>query len=66
LGPLKFRPLKGRRLHDLLSGKQKLEPELDTYLRERNADSFLLLNIESVPAMEALDEILSVPGIDGQ
>lgn len=65
VGAVKFRPLKGRRLQNFLIGKEKLEPNLDTYLRERNADNFLIVNIESVPAMEALDDILSVPGLDG-
>ena len=64
VGAVKYRPLKGRRLHDFLTGRKPLEPELLAYLNERNADSFLVINIESVPAMESLDEILSVPGVD--
>jgi 4-hydroxy-2-oxoheptanedioate aldolase len=65
VGAVKFRPLKGRRLQNFLTAKERLEPELHTYLRERNADNFLVVNIESVPAMEALDDILSVAGLDG-
>ena len=34
------------------------------YLADRNAGNALLINIESTPAIEALDEILSVGGVD--
>lgn len=62
-GAVKFRPLKGKRLERALAG-EPLEPELARYIRERNAGNALLVNIESVPAMEALDTILAVPGLD--
>jgi 2-keto-3-deoxy-L-rhamnonate aldolase RhmA len=64
VGAVKFRPLKGRRLTNFLSGDSELEPELLAYLNERNANSFLVINIESVPAMDSLDQILDVSGID--
>lgn len=64
VGAVKWRPLKGRRLRDFLDGRAPLEPELKAYLEEWNAENFLVINIESTPALEALDEILSVPGID--
>lgn len=62
-GAVKLRPLKGRRLQEALEGKP-LEPELARYLEERNAGNVMVLNIESIPAIEALDEILKVPGLD--
>ncbi|MBM4043311.1 MAG: aldolase [Planctomycetes bacterium] len=43
---------------------EALEPELESYLAERNAGSALIVNIESTPAIAALDEILAVPGLD--
>lgn len=63
-GAVKFRPLKGRRLRDFLSGKQPLEQELSAYLTARNAHNLLVVNIESTPALEALDAILAVPDLD--
>src|SRR5262245_59358496 len=63
-GAARWRPLKGRRLHEALRDAATLEPELRSYLEARNQDTILILNIESVPAMQSLDEILSVPGID--
>ena len=41
-----------------------LEPELRDYLEQRNGDKILIVNIESVPAMEALDDIINVPDLD--
>ncbi|MCP5119636.1 MAG: aldolase [bacterium] len=63
-GATKLRPLKGQRLEEALAGKALEEP-LGEYLAERNAGNVLFLNIESVPAIEALDDILAVEGIDG-
>jgi len=61
-GAVKLRPIKGRRLEERLTGAP-FEPELEEYARGRNGQA-LILNIESVPAMEALDEILAVPDLD--
>lgn len=63
-GAVKLRPLKGRRLADALRDRGTLEPELARYLEERNGDKILIANIESVPAIENLAEICSVPGLD--
>lgn len=63
-GAVKHRPLRGAKLDALIAGKP-LEAELDAYIQNRCADNILIANIESVPAIEALDEILKVPGLDG-
>jgi 4-hydroxy-2-oxoheptanedioate aldolase len=65
VGAAKLRPLKGRRLAEALHSPATMEAELHEYLQRRNADIVLIVNIESVPALEKLDEILSVPGLDG-
>jgi len=62
-GAVKLRPLKGQRLQRLLAGAAA-EPELEAYLEEGAKERLLIVNIESVPAIEALDEILAVPGLD--
>lgn len=62
-GATKFRPLKGERLRATLAG-QSLPAEMQGYLREHSSGSLLILNIESVPAVAALDAILDVEGID--
>jgi 4-hydroxy-2-oxoheptanedioate aldolase len=63
-GAVKWRPLKGRRLHEALREPARLEPELRAYLEQRNGDKILIANIESVPALENLHDICSVPGLD--
>ena len=62
-GAVKWRPLKGEKLHTFLE-TGTLEPELRAYLEARNASKSLIVNIESRPALEALDDILAVPGLD--
>lgn len=64
VGVARWRPLKGRRLQEALRDPNTLEPELKRYLEARNEDVLLILNIESVPAVESLDQILAVPGVD--
>ena len=61
---MKYRPLKGARLEHVLDGKEALEPELQIYLEKYNANNLCIVNIESVPAIEALDAILKVPDVD--
>ena len=64
VGAARYRPLKGKRLEAALDDPASLEPELREYLEHRNADTILIVNIESVPAMENLDQILQVSGLD--
>jgi 2-keto-3-deoxy-L-rhamnonate aldolase RhmA len=64
VGAVRWRPLKGRRLQEALKNPDSIEPELRSYLENRNQDILLILNIESVPAIENLDSLLTVPGVD--
>jgi len=63
-GAVKFRPLKGRRLRGALDGVETLEPELAEYVAGWAEGRLMIINIESVPALEALDEILEIPDLD--
>ena len=63
-GAVKYGPLKGGKLQAFLDGAGSLETELDEYLAARNANKVLIINIESVPALDCLDDILSVPYVD--
>ena len=63
-GAAKFRPIKGQKLRQILDGAE-VEPELKSYIEDGAKDRLLIVNIESVPAVEALDEILAVPDLDG-
>jgi len=65
VGASKLRPLKGKRLKEALQKQDFISPELKDYLRDFNKENFLMINIESVPAIERLDAILAEPGLDG-
>ncbi len=63
-GAVKLRPIKGRKLEGLLDGAPA-EPDLDRYIKNGARNRLLIVNIESVPAIDALDDILAVPDLDG-
>ena len=65
VGATKFRPLKGQKLEALMECNEGGDGNLIEYLSTFNENSVLIANTESRPAMEALDEILSVEGLDG-
>lgn len=62
-GAVKLRPLKGEKLADALNGTPP-EKQLAEYLRKRNEDKLLIINVESMPAVENLDRLLAVPDLD--
>ena len=62
-GAVKHRPLKGGRLRERLDG-QSVNGTIDTYIKERNTNNVLILNIESQPAIDALDNLLAAPEVD--
>jgi len=64
VGAVKKRPIKGGKLKQALSGQASFEPVLAEYINERNCDNVLIVNIESSPAMDCLNDILKVPGLD--
>ena len=61
---VKYRPLKGERLQKTLQNPLTIEPELRQYLENYNLGKLCIINIESVPAVENLDKLLKVPGLD--
>jgi 2-keto-3-deoxy-L-rhamnonate aldolase RhmA len=64
-GAVKYRPLKGARLQRVLAGEETLDAETAAYLARHNAGKLMLINIESAPAMAALDALLAMPDLDG-
>ena len=64
VGAIKYRPLKGERLKQLLNNSESVEPELKDYLANYNRGNICILNIESVPSFEKLDDLLDVEGVD--
>ncbi|MGN6437810.1 MAG: HpcH/HpaI aldolase family protein [Agriterribacter sp.] len=64
VGAVKFRPLKGEILQQVLKGEKELSSEMKQYLQHYNQGNIAIANIESVPAVEKLEQLLSVPGLD--
>ncbi|MDC0936362.1 aldolase/citrate lyase family protein [Pirellulales bacterium] len=64
VGAVKCKPVKGQKLDAMLAGDSACAPQA-AYATASNAGRSLLINIESVPAMEHLDELLAVDGVDG-
>lgn len=62
-GAVKCRPLKGKRLSEVLSGSPT-EPDLEAYMEKRGDSQSLIINVESVAAWKNLDGLLAVPGLD--
>lgn len=65
IGATKFRPLKGEKLNHYLEGTESLPPKLEQYLIDYNKGYLSIVNIESVPALQQLEKLLSVPRLDG-
>ncbi|MBA3439349.1 MAG: aldolase [Pyrinomonadaceae bacterium] len=63
-GAVKLRPLKGQYLQRIVDGHEDCGEELSQYLKVYNKNHLLIINIESQPAIDALDDILGVPDID--
>lgn len=60
----RVRPLKGAQYQRVQSGEQQLNAATAKYLAERNADKVIIIGIESIDAINNLEAILEVDGID--
>ena len=65
VGAVKFRPLKGKKLKQVLNDPNIIDSKLQNYIDDRCKNNLLFINIESIPAVENLSELLSIQGIDG-
>ena len=61
----KWRPLKGDAVRRLVDTGEHISEDTRAYLEERNKNSVVIIGIESVRAVNNLEEILKVEGIDG-
>jgi 4-hydroxy-2-oxoheptanedioate aldolase len=65
VGAVKLRPLEGIKLKNVQDGKIQLSETEKEYIKKFNAGNFVFLNIESVDALDNLDAMLEVEGVDG-
>ena len=61
----KWRPLKGEAVDRVVGSGEHISDATRAYLEERNKNSIAIIGIESVAAVNNLEAILDVPGIDG-
>ena len=60
----KWLPLKGDVAARVVNEGVFPSPETRSHLEERNRNHVLVIGIESTPALERLDDLLAVPGVD--
>ncbi len=64
VGATKWRPLKGELVRRAVEQGEFPSDASREYLERRNRDNVCIIGIESVPAMEALDDIVAIEGVD--
>ena len=64
VGASKWRPLKGELLRRVVEQGEFPSDASREYLERRNRNGVCIVGIESVPAMEALEEIVAIDGVD--
>lgn len=64
VGAIKYKPLKGEKLRQILDGKENPGEKLDAYLKKHNEQKLCIANIESPEGIRNLDAILDVDGLD--
>ena len=65
VGAAKWRPLKGEAVQRLMDSGEHVSDATRAYLENRNRNTVAIIGIESVEAVNNLEAILQVPGIDG-
>ena len=61
----KWRPLKGEAVDRVVRTGEHISDGTKAYLENRNKNSIAIIGIESVAAVDNLEKMLQVPGIDG-
>ncbi|MBT3275922.1 MAG: aldolase [Spirochaetales bacterium] len=65
IGAVRYRPIKGEKLSDMMSGRKPAGEKLKSYLEGWNRNNYLIIGIESVTAMNRLEELLNYDEVDG-
>lgn len=64
VGAVKYRPIKGELLSACLEGRQELPAATRAFLGRFNAEHYLIIGIESVPAIGRLEALITTEGVD--
>ena len=65
VGAVRYRPIKGKFLNDILEGKRKPAEKMQKFWGNFNRNTFLIIGIESTEAIDRLEELISNDGVDG-
>lgn len=65
VGAVRYRPIKGEFLQQMLNGSRKPKEKLAKFFDGFNKDLYLIIGIESVAAINRLEELISIEGVDG-
>jgi 2-keto-3-deoxy-L-rhamnonate aldolase RhmA len=65
VGAVRYRPIKGKLLREVLAGKAELPSKTRRFLDEFNKENYLIIGIESVAAIEHLEQLIGIEGVDG-
>ncbi|HEX7008567.1 MAG TPA: aldolase/citrate lyase family protein [Phycisphaeraceae bacterium] len=64
-GAVRYRPLKGRLLQEVLAGRHELPVKTRCFLEGFNREQYLVIGVESLPAIERLEELVTAAEVDG-
>ncbi|KKK88467.1 hypothetical protein LCGC14_2742890, partial [marine sediment metagenome] len=65
VGAVRYRPIKGKFLRDLMSGERKPTAKTTEFLKGFNRHNYVIIGIESIAAIENLENLIGVEGVDG-
>ena len=65
VGAVRFRPIKGRFLHDILKGVREPNDKLKEFFKRFSGNNYLIIGIESVEAINNLEILIADDGVDG-
>jgi len=65
IGAVRYRPIKGELLRQIIYRERKPEEKLIKFWDDFNANTYLIIGIESVPAIENLEKLLDYDEVDG-
>ena len=65
VGAVKYRPIKGKFLNDIMNGRRVPNDKLNEFFKGFNRDLYLIIGIESVEAVNNLESLISINGVDG-
>lgn len=64
-GAVRYRPLKGAALQEALADPASLSPAMQDYFANFNAQTYLIIGVESGEAIENLDKLIAASNPDG-